>query len=231
MRTVCLFTLGFTLTNNDILRRLRYTFNYNDAKMMAIFSSAGLEATREQVSAWLKKEDDTGYINCHDSQLAVFLNGLINEKRGKKEGPQKAPEKRLTNNIILTKLKIAFNLQAEDIIALLAKADLRVGKSELSAFFRKSDHKHFRECKDQILRNFLQGLDGLYHVQRRVKSPAPLDDKQEKNDTRAEKKTYGAAKPGVSKIYVNPKHKPSEKPKASRPVLKLKPEDIWGKPK
>ena len=55
-------------------------------------------------------------------------------------------------------LKIALNLKAEEIIELLALAGFHIGKHELSAFFRRADHKHYRECKDQILRNFLKGV-------------------------------------------------------------------------
>ena len=40
----------------------------------------------------------------------------------------------------------------------LKLADVRISKHELSAFFRKVGHKHYRECKDQVLRNFLKGL-------------------------------------------------------------------------
>jgi uncharacterized protein YehS (DUF1456 family) len=36
------------MTNNDILRRLRYTFDFDDFKMMAIFALADYEVTREQ---------------------------------------------------------------------------------------------------------------------------------------------------------------------------------------
>ena len=222
------------MTNNDILRRIRYTFNYNDAKMMAIFASAELEVTREQVSNWLKKEDDADYANCNDSQFASFLNGLINEKRGKKDGAKTIPEKRLTNNIILTKLKIAFNLKAEDIIELLEKVNYHISKPELSAFSRKSGHKHYRECKDQILRNFLQGLDHLHHVKRRAKAPTEKNSEhdnqeQETNLHQGPKKSYGTAAPKASKIYMNPNRTVVEKPKSSRKTLKLKPEDIWGK--
>ena len=218
------------MTNNDILRRIRYIFNYNDQKMIAIFASAELEVTREQVSNWLKKDDDADYVKCFDKQLAVFLNGLINEKRGKKPGPQHPPETRLNNNIILTKLKIAFNLKSEDIIELFAKENLTVSKPELSAFSRKPNHQHYRECKDQFLRNFLQGLDHLYHVKRRAKTAPPKDsaDYEQKDSP---KKTYGSAKPNASKIYVNPNRTIEEKPKSERKVLKLKPEQIWGKKK
>jgi uncharacterized protein YehS (DUF1456 family) len=150
------------VTNNDILRRIRYTFDFSDSKMIAIFGLANLEVTRGQVSDWLKKEDDPAYQNCTDIQLAIFLNGLINDKRGEKEGPQPEPEKRLTNNIIFRKLKIALDLKADDVLDILNLANLRISKHELSAFFRKPDHKHYRNCKEQILRNFLKGLQLKY---------------------------------------------------------------------
>ena len=150
------------MTNNDILRRVRYTFNFNDSKMIALFGLADQQVTRGQISDWLKKEDDPACQKCSDRQLAIFLNGLINDKRGKKEGPQPEPEKRLTNNIIFMKLKIALNLKAEDVLAIMDLADLRMSKHELSAFFRRPDHKHYRDCNDQILRNFLKGMQLKY---------------------------------------------------------------------
>jgi len=150
------------VTNNDILRRLRYTFDFSDSKMINLFGLGNLEVTRGQVSDWLKKEDNPGYKNCTDTQLAIFLNGLINDKRGKKEGPQPKPEKRITNNIIFRKLKIALDLKADDVLKIMALANLQISKHELSAFFRKLDHKHYRDCKDQILRNFLKGVQLKY---------------------------------------------------------------------
>lgn len=148
--------------NNDVLRSIRYTFDYSDAKMVAIFGLANYVITREQVRDWLKKEDDPACRNCSDTQLAIFLNGLIYERRGKKDGPLPEPEKRLTNNIIFKKLKIALNLKSEDILHIMDLADLRMSEHELSAFFRRPDHKHYRLCKDQILRNFLKGVQLKY---------------------------------------------------------------------
>jgi uncharacterized protein YehS (DUF1456 family) len=87
---------------------------------------------------------------------------LIIDKRGKKEGPQPKPEKHLTNNIIFRKLKIALDLKADDVLDILDLANLRISKHELSALFRRSDHKHYRICKDQILRNFLKGVQLKY---------------------------------------------------------------------
>lgn len=150
------------MTNNDILRRLRYVFDYSDSKMVSLFGLGGLKVRREQISAWLKKDDDPAFKGCSDPELASFLNGVINDKRGKKEGAQPEPEQRLTNNIVFRKLKIALDLQAEDVLAILGTVDVAMSKHELSAFFRKPDHKHYRECKDQILRNFLKGMQLKY---------------------------------------------------------------------
>ena len=152
------------MTNNDILRRIRFTFNFSDKQMIALFKEAELDVTRAEVSDWLKKDDDPAYQRCNDKQMATFLNGLINQRRGKKDGPQPEPEKSINNNIILRTLKIALDLKNEDVLELLELAEFRLSKHELSAFFRKPDHKHFRECKDQVLRNFLHGMQIKFHV-------------------------------------------------------------------
>lgn len=150
------------MTNNDILRRIRYAFDLKDTKVVAIFKLAEHPVSLEQVSGWLKKDDDPDHKKCNDTHLAIFLNGLIIEKRGKKDGSIPAPEKRLSNNIIFTKLKIALNLKAEDILEILQLGETSISKHELSAFFRRADHKHYRECKDQILRNFIKGVQLMY---------------------------------------------------------------------
>lgn len=152
------------MDNNDILRRVRYTFDFSDSKMMEIFASAGFDATRAQISDWLKKDDDPEFQTLNDNMLATFLNGFINEKRGKKEGPQPEAEKRLNNNIILRKLKIALNLKDEDMLEIFLLAGMRMSKHELSAFFRKPSQVQYRLCKDQFLRNFIQGMQKKYHL-------------------------------------------------------------------
>jgi uncharacterized protein YehS (DUF1456 family) len=148
---------------NDIMRRIRYTFEFNDSKMMEIFALAGHEISRAQISNWLKRDDDPSFKDLDDNHLAIFLNGLIIEKRGKKEGPQPVAEKRLNNNIVFRKLKIALNLKDDNILEILALADMRISKHELSAFFRNPDQEQFRPCKDQILRNFIHGMQVKYH--------------------------------------------------------------------
>ena len=153
------------MNNGDILRRIRYVFDFSDAEMIALFAQADQVVSREQVKAWLKKEEDPAHQECSDSKLALFLNGLINDQRGRKEGVQPEPETKLTNNIVFNKLKIALNLKAEDVMKILGLSGFYLSQHELSAFFRKPWHKHYRECKDQVLRNFLKGLQIKYREQ------------------------------------------------------------------
>ncbi len=132
--------------------------------MIAMFASGGRKVTRQQISAWLKKEDAEGYTDCSDRTLATFLNGLIREKRGKREGLQPRPENKLNNNLIFKKLRIAFNLKDTDILNILSSVDFHISKHELSAFFRAPEHRQSRQCKDQVLRKFLQGLQQQYRA-------------------------------------------------------------------
>lgn len=146
------------MDNNNVLQRLRYTFDLSDDQMIEIFGLVEVAVTRAEISDWLKKEEDPEFKKLHDKPLATFLNGFIALKRGKREGEPPKPEKKLTNNLILRKLKIALNLQSEDILAILELADFKLSKHELSAFFRKPGQNQYRICKDQVLRNFLMGL-------------------------------------------------------------------------
>lgn len=156
-------TLNFdSMNNNDVLRQIRYTFDFNDTKMIELFALADLEVNRSQVSNWLKKDDDPAFQEITDLQLAIFLNGLINDKRGKFEGIQPEPEKKLNNNAIFRKLKIALELRDNEILEMFKSVDMNISKHELSAFFRNSKHRQYRECKDQFLRNFLYGMQKKY---------------------------------------------------------------------
>src|SRR6056300_678377 len=124
------------MTNNDILRRLRYLFDYSDSKIIELFKLAGSDVEEADLFDWFRKDDDLDLAEMSDREMATFLNGLIIEKRGKREGPQPEPDDRLTNNIILRKLKIALDLKSDDIIELFALTDKKISPHELSSFFR-----------------------------------------------------------------------------------------------
>lgn len=150
------------MTNNDILKRVRYILDFSDQQMITAFSHADYKSTRAEVSNLLKAETDADFKMCNDKLLATFLNGLISLQRGAREGEKPKAESKLNNNLILTKLKIAFSLTSDDIMELMSLAEFKMSKHELSAFFRKPDHKHYRPCKDQILRQMLKGLQIKY---------------------------------------------------------------------
>lgn len=146
------------MTNNDVLRRLRYVFDLNDTQMIEVYGLAGVVVSRAEVSDWLKKDDDASFSGCEDVSMAAFLNGLIISKRGKKDDSDVVNETKLGNNSVFNKIKIALSLQSLEIIELLASQEMVLSKHELSAFFRKPDHKNYRTCNDQVLRKFLQAL-------------------------------------------------------------------------
>jgi uncharacterized protein YehS (DUF1456 family) len=64
----------------------------------------------------------------------------------------------LNNNDIFKKLRVALKLKDTDIIEILKLAEFETTPTELSAFFRSEDHPNYKECGDQILRRFLDGL-------------------------------------------------------------------------
>ena len=150
------------MINNDVLKRIRYILALNEVKLKEIFAAAESPVTSEQLESWLEKDGAVNYKKIEDTELAIFLNGLINYKRGKKEGAQPEPEKRINNNIILKKLKIALDLKNEELMEILSASDSVLSPHELTALFRKKAHRHYRACKDTVLINILNGLKAKY---------------------------------------------------------------------
>lgn len=149
---------GFLMINNDILRRIKTIFNLSNAKLSAIFALSECEISEAQLASFFREKDDAEYIEVLDVQLASFLNGFITEQRGPSDGPIRQSETALTNNMIFNKIKIALALKADEVIAIMALAGLSLGKYELSSFFRNVNHKHYKDCSDDILSAFLKGL-------------------------------------------------------------------------
>lgn len=149
------------MTHNDTLKRLRFALKLNDTKVLAILASVGLDISPFLLTAMMKKDSDAEFKDCSSRTLAAFLDGLIISLRGAQEGRPPVllgEEDELSNNEILRKIRIALKLNDTDIIAIMALVDFRVSKSELSALFRKADHRNYKTCGDQFLRNFLSGL-------------------------------------------------------------------------
>ena len=154
---------------NDVLRSVRYLLDLGDATVIDTIRLAdpGADVTREQVQAWLRKEGEDGFQPAPDAMLSRFLDGLIVHYRGRDDAhPPRPPEPRLTNNQVLKKLRVAFELKDVDMHAAFAAAGFPVSKPELSALFRQPGHKNYRPCGDQMLRVFLRGLTA------KVRAPA-----------------------------------------------------------
>jgi uncharacterized protein YehS (DUF1456 family) len=149
------------VTSNDVLRSVRYLLNVSDTRLGDIFRLGGEEVSPDDLVAFLKKDDEDGYRECGHASMARFLNGLVVYKRGKDDSrPPQPVDVPVTNNVVLKKLRVAFELKDDALIALIEKNGLRVTKGELGAFFRRADHRNYRDCGDQFLRNLLKGLSG-----------------------------------------------------------------------
>ena len=149
------------MINNDVLRAIRYMLDLSDGKVVEIIHLADAEfpIDKEAVQGFLKKDGESGYVECSNKVVALFLDGLVFYRRGKDESrPPRPPEKRITNNVVLKKLRVAFELKDIDMHQILESAGFPATKPELSALFRQPGHKNFRLCGDQLLRNFLKGL-------------------------------------------------------------------------
>lgn len=149
------------MIGNDVLRSIRYMLDLSDIRIVEITQLAdpGFVISKSDVQAFLKKDQEEGYVECNDTVLAHFLDGLVFHFRGRDPNlPQRPVEKRVTNNVVLKKLRVAFELKDSDMHEIFHDAGFPVSKPELSALFRQPVHKNFRLCGDQMLRNFLKGL-------------------------------------------------------------------------
>ncbi len=139
---------------------MRYMLKFNSAKVVEICNLGGYLVTKNEIHDFLRGDEDPEFVVCPDEVVAYFLDGLIFRKRGKDENRPRPPiEVPVSNNLVLKKLRVAFQLREEDMIELIqSTGSFKFGKAELSAILRKKDHPNYRECGDQALRYFLKGL-------------------------------------------------------------------------
>jgi len=149
------------MTNNDLLRRLRYALDLNGVIIAETCALAGLEIGPADVLKLLKKEDEHGFVVCDDTVMGAFLDGLITRRRGPRDAAPGLAQPSggvLNNNLILRKLRIALELSDADMLELFRQAGVSLSKPELSALFRGIGQRNYKECGDQLLRNFVRGL-------------------------------------------------------------------------
>jgi len=149
------------MINNDVLRSIRYMLDLSDIKVVQIaqLTDPDFALGKSEIVSYLKKDDDPGYLACPDLMMAHFLDGLVLHCRGTSpNAPPRTMAARITNNVVLKKLRVAFELKDADMHQAFLDAGFPVSKPELSALFRQQDQRNFRACGDQMLRNFLKGL-------------------------------------------------------------------------
>ncbi len=145
------------MITNLVLDRVASILDADEETIYKIFTINGYEIPKKRVEGYLKSRDDKGFLDCGYEALGEFLDGLILYKRGELQKRDDTP-KRLTNNLILKKLRVAFDLKESDIFAIFDAVDIDITKGELSSLFRSEEHKKFRYCPDSILELFLDGL-------------------------------------------------------------------------
>lgn len=118
----------------------------------------------------------------------------------------------LTNNDVFKKLRVALKLRDDDIVKILDLVDFRITKSELGAFFRSEDHPKYKNCGDQILRNFLNGL--VIHL----RGPMPKKgEKQNTDSVKSENKFLGS---NARNLYKNKSEDLTKDGKPFKPEFK-----------
>lgn len=149
------------MDTNDYTRRIRYALKIDDADALRLIQLGGDTASPQEVAAWRKKEGDDEYLPCPEPMLLAFLNGLVIDKRGPAPvSPYRKPKsaERFDNNTVLKQLRIALSLKTDDVYEAIQAGGGRLGKTEVSAFFRNSDARNYRRCGDQVMRWFLAGI-------------------------------------------------------------------------
>ncbi len=133
--------------------------------MIKAYELAEYKMDSDHLDALLRKRQDKGYKICSFEELGVFLDGLVTLKRGpspKKSETDEVVE--LTNNLILKKLRIALELKEPETEIIFSLGEAELSKQQLASLFRKEGHKNFKECSDELLNAFLDGLDEFYFV-------------------------------------------------------------------
>ena len=153
------------MKTNDILYKIQKALHLSQKEILEAYKLAKYNMDAAHLDALLKRHQDDGSKLCSYEELGVFLDGFVILKRGpspKKKNDDEAVE--LTNNLILKKLRIALELKEAETEIIFSLGEAELSKQQLASLFRKEGHKNFKECSDELLMAFLDGLDEFYFV-------------------------------------------------------------------
>jgi len=153
------------LKTNDILYKIQKALSLTQEEMIEAYKLADYKMDATHLDSLLKRRQDEGSKLCSYEELGVFLDGFVILKRG--PSPKKKNEDdvvELTNNLILKKLRIALELKEAETEIIFSLGEAELSKQQLASLFRKEGHKNFKECSEELLMAFLDGLDEFYFV-------------------------------------------------------------------
>jgi len=152
------------MKNNLILRKIAQALILDNHRVGSVFKSVGIDLSDNEIADLLSGETASHSEQLPDSALVLFLNGLIDSFRGKRDGINPEPVAKATkisNNDVLKKLRIALNFQEQDLREALELVTIELTKSDLSALFRKPGHAQYKSCDDELLMDFFEGFGRL----------------------------------------------------------------------
>jgi len=148
------------VTTNEILKKIQTIETLTSTQIYEIFQLSDYNITENRIEGYLRNRGDKEYLDCGAQALGNFLDGLIKYKRGYKNNNRSDKEPLiLNNNLIMKKLRIAYDLKESDLYEIFDIAGINITKSELSSIFRSETHKRFRLCPDSVFKLFLDALD------------------------------------------------------------------------
>ena len=140
------------MKNNELLQSICSTLDLAEKDLGALLALCNHNVASESEASLLEE--------CSNEQLRCALEGLILAERGPRSDgkPPVINHKALSNNEVLKKLRIALNMQEEDMLLVFEEGGATLSQTELGALFRKQGNKHFRACSDELLLQFLAGF-------------------------------------------------------------------------
>jgi len=152
------------LKTNDILYKIQKALNLSQEEMLEAYKLAEYNMDATHLDSILKRHQDKGFKLCSYEELGVFLDGFVILKRGPSPKKKNDDVVELTNNLILKKLRIALELKEAETEIIFSLGEAELSKQQLASLFRKEGHKNFKECSDELLIAFLDGMDEFYFV-------------------------------------------------------------------
>jgi len=146
---------------SEIIKAIKDALNLNRAQIAYIYELEDFLITKDRIDSILKNRSKKNSANATYEELGVFLDGLIQYKRGlaKKEQNEDVI---LDNNLILKKLRVALNLKEFEIEIIFDLAEFKISKTAIKDMFRSINHPKFKECDNKALKAFLDGLNEFY---------------------------------------------------------------------